>query len=288
MRNTLLGLALITLGCATFAANPMNIMVKPLGETHSGSPLPSEIPAKFNLPPGQNLTAIVIVHGSAGPDSRGTFHREYLVENGFAVLELDMWSPRAVTSLARRPRSTLDTLPDVWGAWHFLANNPNINKDKIVIMGFSWGGVNAMATAFGKKSKNPPIELSNAKFAAHIAFYPVCDVWVKNGIASRSVDLSTPTGAPVQIHNGTRDDYDTAPNICESLKTAHPLMPIELLMYEDATHGFDSANAQAVQFYDPVAKNGKGGQVKVIGDEQARSRAKASVLDFLRRSLPRN
>jgi dienelactone hydrolase len=155
-------------------------------------------------------------------------------------------------------------------------------------MGFSWGGVNAMATAFGKKSKNPPIELSNAKFAAHIAFYPVCDVWVKNGIASRSVDLSTPTGAPVQIHNGTRDDYDTAPNICESLKTAHPLMPIELLMYEDATHGFDSANAQAVQFYDPVAKNGKGGQVKVIGDEQARSRAKASVLDFLRRSLPKH
>ena len=36
--------------------------------------------------------------------------------------------------LFRSPRSTLDTLPDVWGAWHFLANNPNINKDKIVIM----------------------------------------------------------------------------------------------------------------------------------------------------------
>ena len=49
------------------------------------------------------------------------------------------------------------------------------NRDHGVFM----GGVNAMATAFGKKSKNPPIELSNAKFAAHIAFYPVCDVWVK-------------------------------------------------------------------------------------------------------------
>ena len=90
MRNTLFGLALISIGCGAFASMPINVMVKPLGETHSGSPLPAEIPAKFNLPPGQNLSAIVIVHGSAGPDSRGTFHREYLVENGYAVLELDM------------------------------------------------------------------------------------------------------------------------------------------------------------------------------------------------------
>ena len=288
MRNTLFGLALISIGCVAFASMPINVMVKPLGETHSGSPLPAEIPAKFNLPPGQNLSAIVIVHGSAGPDSRGTFHREYLVENGYAVLELDMWSPRAITSLAKRPRSTLDTLPDVWGAWYFLANNPNINKDKIAIMGFSWGGVNAMATAFGKKSKDFPAELLNAKFAAHIAFYPVCDVWVKNGIASRTVDLSKPTGAPIQIHNGTRDDYDTTPNICESLKTTHPLMPLEVLMYDDATHGFDSANSQAIQFYDPVAKNGKGGQVKLVGDEQAKNKARANVLGFLKRSLPNN
>ena len=65
-------------------------------------------------------------------------------------------------------------------------------------------------------------------------------------------------------------------------------MPLEVLMYDDATHGFDSANSQAIQFYDPVAKNGKGGQVKLVGDEQAKNKARANVLGFLKRSLPNN
>ena len=267
------------------ATEATNVRVKTIGIGFSGGPTPLEVPAKLSLPEGERLPAVVIVHGSAGPDSRGSFHREYLTSNGFAVLELDMWTARGITSFNQRPRTTLDTLPDVWGAWVFLAEHPRINKEKISIMGFSWGGVNAMTTAFGKKPKDSPQSLAQAKFAAHIAFYPVCDIWVKNGIASRVVDQSTPTGAPIQIHNGTRDDYDTSPAICESLKAAHPLMPLEVIMYPGAYHGFDSANKQGIQFLDPVAKNGKGGQVMLVGDETARNQSKENVISFLRKHL---
>ncbi len=284
----LTGALLIALSGFAHGASSTNVKVKTVGLSHSGATTPTEVPAKLTLPAGEKLAAVVIVHGSAGPDSRGTFHSEYLVSNGFAVLELDMWAARGVTSFSQRPKSTLDTLSDVWGAWTYLSEHPMINKDKIAIMGFSWGGVNAMATAFGKKPKDNPPSLSQAKFAAHIAFYPVCDVWVLNGIAARAIDQSKPTGAPVQIHNGTRDDYDTNPEVCLSLKTAHPQLPLEVLMYEGASHGFDSATSQPIQFFDPVAKNGKGGRVTLAGQDKARAQSKEAVLVFLKKHLQGN
>lgn len=284
----LTGALLFTLCGIAHSAALTNVKVKTVGLGYSGATTPTEVPAKLTLPEGEKLPAVVIVHGSAGPDSRGTFHGEYLVSNGFAVLELDMWAARGVTGFSQRPKTTLDTLPDVWGAWSFLSEHPKINKDKIAIMGFSWGGVNAMTTAFGKKPKDSPQSLAQAKFAAHIAFYPVCDIWVRNGIASRVVDQSNPTGLPVQIHNGTRDDYDTSPDVCQSLKAAHPQMPLEVFMYEGASHGFDSATSQPIQFFDPVAKNAKGGQVTLVGQDKARAQSKEAVLMFLKKQLQGN
>ena len=284
--SIVVGLLLLTASTFAHSSKTSNVKVKTIGAGYSGGPTPAEVPAKLTLPDGDQLPAVVIVHGSAGPDTRGSFHREYLVSNGYAVLELDMWAARGVTAFNQRPRTTLDTLPDVWGAWMFLAEHPKIQKDKIAIMGFSWGGVNALTTAFGKKPKDSPQSLVQAKFASHIAFYPVCDICVKNGIASRVVDQSMPSGAPVQIHNGTRDDYDTFPTVCESLKAAHPQMPIEVMMYSGASHGFDSAKTEPIKFFDPVAKNGKGGQVILVGDEGARNQAKENVISFLRKHMP--
>lgn len=279
------GTLLLAICGIAHGASSTNIKVKTVGQGYSGGLTPADVPAKLTLPDGEKLPAVVIVHGSAGPDSRGAFHSEYLISNGFAVLELDMWAARGVRGLNQRPKTTLDTLPDVWGAWLFLSEHPKINKDKISIFGFSWGGVNAVTTAFGKKPKDSPETLAKAKFAAHVAFYPVCDIWIKNGIASRVVDQASPTGAPIQIHNGSKDDYDTSPDVCERLKTAHPKMPLEVFMYEGASHGFDSANPQPIQFFDPVAKNGKGGQVVLVGQDRAKSLSKEAVLTFLKKHL---
>lgn len=281
----LVGSLLMAFCSFAHCASSENVKVKTVGSGSSGAVTPAEVPAKFTLPDGERLPAVVIVHGSAGPDSRGVFHSAYLVSNGFAVLELDMWAARGVTGFSQRPKTTLDTLPDVWGAWSFLSEHPKINRDKIAIMGFSWGGVNAMTTAFGKKPKDGPSNLEQAKFAAHIAFYPVCDIWVTNGIASRVIDQSNPTGAPVQIHNGTQDDYDTSPDVCQSLKAAHPQLPLEVFMYEGAHHGFDMTTSQPIRVFDPVAKNGRGAQVTLAGQDRARARSKEAVLTFLNKHL---
>jgi dienelactone hydrolase len=85
----------------------------------------------------ERLAAVVIVHGSAGVDSRGKFYAEALNDTGIATLEID--------------------------------------PDRIGILGFSWGGVVTMLTATTPYTWRYTGGM--LKFAAHAAHYPVCWVY---------------------------------------------------------------------------------------------------------------
>jgi len=264
------------------AMDVLDVRVKTLGSAFSpGAVTPAEIPGKLTLPVGSKLPAVLLVHGSAGPDARGAFHTDYLAKNGYAVLEIDMWAPRGVTSAAGRPAHPGDTLADIWGAWEFLRGNPRIDKERIAIMGFSWGGMMAVSAAFGLKPRNAPPSLTTANFAAHVAFYPVCDMWIDTSSGARYSNPARQSKSPLQIHNGSKDDYDTAPDVCPRMKARYPNMNIELHVYEGATHGFDGSTATPRTIFDPVAKNFRGGEVTIVGNEQVRERAKENVLRLL-------
>ena len=94
--------------------------------------------------PGDNSApcpAVVLVHGSAGVDSRGQFHAQALNAAGIATLEIDLWAARGwLGGEFGRPRGVPETLPDAFGALQFLAGLPRIDPQRIGIMGFSWGG----------------------------------------------------------------------------------------------------------------------------------------------------
>src|ERR1700677_3397682 len=112
--------------------------------------------------------AVVIAHGSAGPDSRGPSCSRVLNAAGIATLEIDMWTPRGLKGGLDRPKSIPDTLPDVFGAFKFLASDPRIDPRRIGIMGFSWGGALSMLTA-----TTPYAEQylpAGERFAAHAPF----------------------------------------------------------------------------------------------------------------------
>ena len=282
-------IALIFLNSKSIAVELSEVTIKTLGTgVTAGALTPKEITGKLKIPTGDNLPGVILVHGSAGPDSRGHFHSEYLVENGYAVLEINMWKARGVTSFNNRPKHPGDTLPDVWGALKFMADHEKINKNKIAIMGFSWGGVLSLSTAFGLKPNNLPFSFRTDKFAAHIAFYPVCDLWINNGPGTKFVNQNVTSKQPVQIHNGTMDDYDESPDACLNLKNRYSNMNIELHIYEGATHAFDSLNLNPRKIYDSTAKNQKGSEINLIGNEEHRSKAKENVLRFLNENLKIN
>jgi uncharacterized protein len=217
-------------------------------------PSPLTIKAKLTLPQqrdhhkgctsanGRKLPAVVILHGSAGVDSRGDFHEAALNAAGIATLQIDMWEARGLGGGAGRPAAPIFTIPDAYSALAFLAARPEIDAARIGVLGFSWGGVNTLATAdltyvgwFG----------GGRQFKAHVAHYPVC--YGANAVipglpppaqfGTRVLDL---TGAPVLIQLGSQDGYDLGAGPCRALAQAvNPANTIEVVEYNDAEHAFD-------------------------------------------------
>lgn len=191
---------------------------------------------------GRKLPAVLILHGSAGVDSRGDFYEAALNAAGIATLQIDMWEARGLGGGAGRPAAPILTLPDAYSALAFLAARPDIDATRIGVLGFSWGGVNSLATAemlyagwFG----------GGRRFKAHVAHYPVCYAFNSTipGLpppAQLGTQFLNLTGAPVLVQLGSLDDYDNGAENCVALAAAvNPANTVEVVEYLGAQHAFD-------------------------------------------------
>lgn len=227
------------------------------------------------------LPAVVLVHGSAGVDSRGSFYHEALNNAGIATLDIDMWAARGwLGGITGRPRGVPETLPDAYGALKFLAAQPRIDPARIGIMGFSWGGVVTMLTATA-----PYTSLytnGTPKFAAHVAHYPVC--WVYNRVPGYAFNAFT--GSPVLIQTGALDDYDepdTCPNLVQSLPAAAQEF-ITVRVYPHATHAWDRLQPP-LTVNDPFSHLGRGGEVDFIPNPGKAFQARSKAVRFFQRAF---
>lgn len=159
-----------------------------------------KLAGKMALPPREGRgPAVLICHGSDGVDGRGDFHAEALNAAGFATFEIDMWAARGTARGAgARPRLPTETVGDAFAARAFLADQPEVDGDRIGILGFSWGGVVSLLTTSRRLTDGPG-------FAAHAALYPVC--WAYHAVPALSLGARTP--APVLLLTGAQDTYDT-------------------------------------------------------------------------------
>lgn len=268
------------------AAHCEPVSIKTVGESYR-SKAPDAVPGNLNVPVSdKKVPAVLILHGSAGPDTRGPFHAAALNAVGIATLEIDMWKPRGVVNLSNRPPSSLDTLPDVWGSYVFLKNDPRIDGKEIGVMGFSWGGVSSMLVAFDNKPKNALHLLVGEKFSAAVAFYPICDSWTKGGRGA--LFTSSPTDSPVLIHVGTKDDYEISPSMCDQVKTDNPKLNVTVFNYEGDTHGFDMQTDQVLNFFDPTGKGGKGAQITMRANRKNGELARTRTVEFFKQAFGMN
>ncbi|MCY1074926.1 dienelactone hydrolase family protein [Archangium lansingense] len=247
-----------------------------------GTPAPLQVAGRLSFPTNAQgkVPAVVIAHGSAGVDTRGSFHAQALHAAGIATLELDMWSARGLAGGAEgRPRAVAETLPDAWGALKYLSAHPSIDGTRIGIMGFSWGGLMSMLSATRRYVAGAE---SGQRFAAHAPFYPVC--WAYNRVPS--YEFGDLTGAPVFIQAGAADQYDD-PDSCQKLVDS--LAPadresVSLTVYPGATHGWDRLEP-AVQISDPYSHTGQGGQVNIAPSPETAETSRRAMVDFFRRSF---
>lgn len=224
------------------------------------------------------LPAVLILHGSAGLDTRGDLHAHALNAEGFATLELDLWAARGwVAERSGRPAGVPETLPDAFAALDYLAAMPEVDAARIGVTGFSWGGVMTVLAAAGDNVAR--YSTRNHAFAAHAAFYPVC--WVYDRVPG--YELASLSAAPLLILTGAQDDYDT-PTTCHDLAARYPGRNLEVVVYADAHHGFNAVGADTV-VTDPFSHEGRGGEVRFRSNPAARAAAVERLNGFFVRHL---
>lgn len=242
---------------------------------------------------GRKLPAVVILHGSAGVDSRGDFYEAALNAAGIATLQIDMWEARGIGGGADRPGAPIFTLQDAFSALAFLAAQPDIDAARIGVLGFSWGGVNSLGTAellynqlFG----------GGRRFKAHVAHYPVC--YAANAVipglpppAQLGTQFLNLTGAPVLVQLGSLDGYDNGAEHCDALAAAvDPANTVEVVEYPGAEHAFDRLMVPIV-VNDPFGNEGSYfatgivPQVTLSPDVGQAYAARARVVQFFLRNL---
>ncbi len=218
--------------------------------------------------------AVVIVHGTAGIDSRVALYRQPLLEEGIATFEVDFKD-----GIFRSPmdRPSIDTfLPLAFAALKELRKLPTIDPNRIAIMGFSLGGAITLGTAVDKDRKK---WMGDEKgFAAHAAFYPVAKAFIKNVEHTSGL-----TGAPIIVFYGTDDVYGDGASVPELKTLLQKKFHFDLITveYPGATHGFN-LNAPPMSYVDPAAKHWKG---YMAYDPQATSDSLTKVAAFLGRNL---
>lgn len=237
------------------------------------------VPGILRIPKGaaNKVPAVIILHGSAGIDSRGASHSLALNREGIATLEIDMWSARGIEGgTTGRPAAVHETLPDVWGAAAFLSQDARIDRNQIGVLGFSWGGVLAILTATTQFGTPPLRHLPT--IAAQVAFYPVC--WAYNRVPNYEFrDLRR---APLLIVVGTRDGYDDGADPCLALVSQLPESQrnrVSVKTYTGALHGFDMLESAYI-YEDRYAHRGQGGETMSAPRPRARKDVKREVVRF--------
>ena len=218
---------------------------------------------------GQNNPAVLVLHGSAGIDTRGNLYIEALNDAGITTLEIDMWAARGLTGGTDRPDFPTLTVPDAFSALKYLSEIPNIDPERIGIIGFSWGGVVTMLAASQSYAN---IYGQGLKFAAHVAHYPVC--WAYNvilpapfppPIAPIGLEFGNLTN-PLLIQIGDLDDYDEGGEQCQSLIASlseEDQAIASVNVYPNAYHAWDRLQP-SVTVFDPFSHLGMGGDVEIV------------------------
>jgi dienelactone hydrolase len=228
------------------------------------------------------LPAVLILHTATGFDGRGSFYADALNQAGIATVEIDYLRGKGI------PPSAYDNLPHVYETLRHLARHRRIDGERIGVLGFSWGGLLAVAASSAELTRR--YAGGQLRFAAHLGLYPLC--WIhRSALAGKSkyfdsVLYRAVTGSPVQIVGGGKDDGDDDPAMCEKFvaQLPAPVRPhFEVKVYPEATFAWDSRFSSATHMVG--AKQGKGGIVNIVASERIAAQSRELAVSFFEKAL---
>ncbi len=182
--------------------------------------------------------AVVLLHGCGGfPELLDELWGTRTAAWGYVTLTVDSFGPRGLKNTCRG-EMTADMAFDPYQALKFLSRQPFVDPRRIIVVGFSQGGLLSLSSV----ERGPVEKTAENKFVAAAAFYPVCRA------------IKGPMTVPTLILTGESDDWTPA-DACRKLVDGENEMgvsrqkgegiPIRLIVYPNAYHGFDLSNLRA-------------------------------------------
>jgi dienelactone hydrolase len=213
-------------GCAAAAVSFPNVT--------PGDPL--RIPAQEFRPGGSGrFPAVVLMHGCHGVSASNREWAAWLSEGGYVALVVDSWGPRGIADGCTPGEELPNTarFDDAIGALRWLHGRPYVDRERVGIIGWSNGGVFAMAAVNGptfERTRKRGVEIPEPGFRAAVGVYP-------GGCFSLVNEQSV---RPLLLLIGGDDDWTLASECVElAAKQRAKGADVTLVVYPGAVHYFD-------------------------------------------------
>lgn len=208
-------------------SGPDAVPIPPIAVPGARMPV-APIPAELKLPPGKGPFPVVIVlHGCAGLGASQWIWARRLNGWGYAALIPDSMTPRGVKRVCEPSAQNLvtwwDRVGDVGSAAAWLRTRPEIDPNRIAVLGLSHGGATAVIAT----------ESVYASFGlrAAVDYYGPC------------VDPEAHGNVPLLVLAGANDDWGHPAQRCAAFGAAlKPGQAFEMHVYPGVYHAFDNPN----------------------------------------------
>jgi dienelactone hydrolase len=200
--------------------------------TQSKEPL--VLSGELYFPEGKGpFPAVILAHGCGGVGNAEAGWAPVLRQWGYATFVVDSFRGRDIREVCTNAQllSGNQRIPDVYGALRVLATHPRVDARRVVLMGFSHGGIVTVgsATAWARKHYLAP---GTQGFRAFVPFYPSC-----NTIYPEVESLA----GPMRIHTGALDDWTPAAPCAAMVERARKAgQDATITVYPGAHHSFDN------------------------------------------------
>jgi dienelactone hydrolase len=188
------------------------------------------------------VPAVVLLHGCAGNYKRlDERWGSRIAAWGYVTLTIDRFGPRGIDN-ACASNAPVDMAFDAYRALDYLAEQPFVDSNRVVLLGFSQGGWLTLASL----ERGVIEQTAHHKFRAGIAFYPPCKGFKGN--------MTVPT----LILIGASDDWTPAQECRDMVEGRDGFgisreksvgVPAKLVIYPGAYHAFDVPTLQIPRTY---------------------------------------